>query len=109
MTVSGLYPLPPEFHYGIDARNEKGQPAPPTAYSRSLTGGPDSNLIRGGSAGMEIVEPGKSYTDSDLILTKLYNITILGKYTVHLTATWDELPQVKSNVITILVTQIPAS
>jgi hypothetical protein len=89
----------PEAHYTIDVRDEKRQPAPPTAYSRYLSSAPNAP----GSAGVAAAEPGQPYKEEDLILTKLYDITIPGKYSVQLTAHWRKLPEVKSNVITITV------
>jgi hypothetical protein len=101
ITVPGVFTGRPEYHYLIDVRNEKGQPASLTAWGRMVNGPFGSTGSMGGGA----AEPGKPYKDSDLIVNKLYDITMPGKYTVQLTADWLQYGSpVKSNVVTIVVT-----
>jgi hypothetical protein len=86
-----------DFHYELEVMNEKGQQAPQTAYGRML------KRDLAGSFGFSVAKPGETVKE-ELVVTKLYDITVPGKYTLQITGHWKDLGLVKSNSITIIVT-----
>ncbi|MGH9520317.1 MAG: hypothetical protein ACRD2D_11735 [Terriglobales bacterium] len=77
----------------LTAADEHGRPAPSTAFARAK--------LWGGSFRIEKIEPGSSF-HGRLYLTRRWDITLPGEYTVEATARWAPSHPV-SNKVTITV------
>src|SRR6185437_3433787 len=86
-----------ETHFQISVHDAKGRPAPPTAYARNEARRPIP-----GSYGIVRVKPGESYSD-DIVLTKLFDLTRGGDFTVQVAANWQSAAPVTSNSLSVKV------
>jgi hypothetical protein len=98
-----------ERNYVIDVRDESGQIAPDTAYNRKRKDPGDAKHpnVRYGSHMLETLKPGEELND-DAVVTKLYDITLPGKYSLQVSRQSSDAPGgniVKSNKIGITVTE----
>jgi hypothetical protein len=96
-----------EFRYQIEVRDADGRPAQPSAKVRALEG--QVTGIEDWDNHAHWLKPGESYSD-DLEITKLYDFSRPGKYTVSvskdlLTRQYPVPPEyvVKSDLVTITV------
>jgi hypothetical protein len=110
-----------DAHYSMDVRDEDGQPAPESALSMGFKGkdkfGNDLPWIKGGLPHGKIyirwghniqitLKPGESLKE-ECVLSRFYDLTLSGKYTVQLTrdvpAELGSGPPIKSNVVTVTI------
>ena len=90
-----------ETHYKLTVAARDGRPAPPTAYSRGLASSLTVAVCSAG-CGSRIIPPRGSFRDQ-IIVTKLYDLTIPGVYILQISAQWGTLPRVASNQLRITV------
>ncbi len=94
------------FRYQIDARDQQGQPAPPSAYALELK---NRRMGTFESRYAHWLKPGESFVDQ-VTVTKFYDLNQPGKYTISVAR---EIPprqsldkgSVRSNAVTVTVTQ----
>jgi hypothetical protein len=96
-----------EDSYEIEVLDEKGEPAPDTAFSRDRKDPGDARhpRVRVGSTVIDTLKPGAELKD-EAVITKLYDLTMAGKYVVRFSRRIEEEQgggTVKSNAITITV------
>jgi hypothetical protein len=99
---------PPEegFRYKIEARNESGLSAPPSAYLRDLK---EKTTVSFSSNLAQWLKPSESFVD-EIQVTKFYDLSQPGKYTISVVR---DIPPaqtlgkgtVRSNTITVTVTK----
>jgi len=90
-------------HFRVDVRNSVGKPVTETQYGQKVHG-TDHRAHSGSVFGADIpVEPGKTLHEK-LILTKEYDLSQPGTYTVQLRRTDFDDSSVKSNTITLTIT-----
>jgi len=91
-----------ELDFKADVRDSQGNLAPLTEYGGSVMRNEAEPVI--GSAGYSFVHPGEA-KKSDVVITKLYNLSQPGKYTIQVQRIDDAHNiVVKSNTITVTVT-----
>ncbi|MGC1619393.1 MAG: hypothetical protein WA765_12965 [Candidatus Acidiferrum sp.] len=104
LVVPGPAPDQPT-NYDIKVLDEQGREAAPTQFLRNLREHPTAPT---GSVFGSMLPPGKSFEEK-LALTRFYDLSRPGKYTVRVSRTqrpWrNTADSVKSNTITITVTQ----
>ncbi len=90
--------------YDMDVRDSKGEQAPETELMRKIHAPQDPSTRLEGSFVVPILPRGQS-VQQYLSVSKFYDISTAGKYTIQLQAT-DHLSKksVKSNTITVIVT-----
>lgn len=86
-----------ESHYGLIVRLSDGRFAPKTALARGLTVWACS-----AQCGPFGVHPNTDFRD-EIIVTKLYDLTVPGRYLIQISATWPPLATVTSNQLAITV------
>jgi hypothetical protein len=99
--------VPPEdgSRFEIEVEDEKGAPAPPSAYAIQLR---DKTTIRESISNIgHTISPGESFV-SEVTVTRFFNLSHPGKYTIRLARSlepWQNLGKgkVKSNAITVTV------
>jgi hypothetical protein len=94
-----------EFSYSFDVRDEAGKPAPEAKYKRALKGEqPEGETTVVVSApGLVPIDPGQSL-DEEVIVSKLFDLSVPGKYVIHAERLDDTSNvSVNSNVVTITV------
>lgn len=91
-----------EIHYTVDVRDDQGNLAPYTTYSRNLKAG---TKVLVWSDLTYTLEPGGTLKDTALV-TKLYDLTRPGKYSIQVSR---EIPKnlggglAKSNVVSVTI------
>jgi hypothetical protein len=91
-----------EDSYEIEVLDEKGKPAPDTAFSRDRK---EPGRFEAGSDVIDTLKPGGELKD-EAVITKLYDLTMAGKYVVQFSRRVEAEQgggMVKSNAITITV------
>jgi hypothetical protein len=97
-----------EFYYAFDVRDDQGRELPETEYGRRMKSG----FMRGSRISYTVA-PGESVAD-EAVMTKLYNFSQPGKYTVQISRSIAQIQGsgkgvVRSNTIAIeLVEKKPA-
>lgn len=92
-----------EFVYKVSVTDQRGRPAPRTAYTRWSAG-----QLLAGNAPDVVLKPGGVVKD-ELVLTRLVDITAPGNYTVQVWEDWPNFPVVRSNQLKIVVAPPSAS
>lgn len=91
--------------YNIEIRDAQGREAPPTPFLRDLREHPKPTS---GSIFGYTLAPGESY-EEELVITRLYDLTQPGKYTIKVARSQQPWPNaaaiVKSNTIAIAVSK----
>src|ERR1700730_9323434 len=91
-----------KLDFKADVRDSQGNLAPLTEYGRSVMRNETAPDIT--SAGYSMVRPGET-KKSDVDITKLYNLSQPGKYSIRVQRIDDAIKMaVKSNTITLTVT-----
>ena len=92
-----------ELEFQVDVRDNQGNPAPLTEYGRQVIKHEGIPLATH-FAGFSTLQPGESLK-CDVVITRLYDLSQPGKYTLQVQRIEDALKMVaKSNTITVTVT-----
>jgi hypothetical protein len=93
-----------ELEFQVDVRDNQGNPAHLTEYGRQVIKQEGIPLVTH-FAGYTVLHPGGTLK-CDVVITRLYDLTQPGKYTIQVQRIEDALKMiVKSNTITVTVTQ----
>lgn len=95
--ATGSQPDEGDLLYNVVVLSATGWPAPTTAYANR----PNIRLCSAGCLPRSIpVPPGGDYR-VEIVLTRIYDLTLQGKYRVRISAKWPGIPEVTSNVLVI--------